>query len=484
MRPIILILLLFLASCSILQKKYRYPANTKDVQVRVDIELHKDNSILLTYSFSEPLIGFKFLRDYSKYRDEYWKPQDPEIGVVSNEHGLEVIKSKTGKLFSTAAFRVLPLKKLLDTDYTPMIPFSNGEVLIYPQQFAIIPLLNLDDFESWKPLEELKLPDSQRIVISSTQFKQGIFDGEHQDLPYDVTYLLKEKTDGPYVFIGNQSPSSRSKYMTILDPNVPEWVRPFISREFPRAMTFLEKKFSYTPPKLPNLFVTHLNFEADRKPRIRGDASSGPKTKAIALMLRGDGWDKMTTDRREDLHRLLVHEPIHIWNSPNITDFAPIAWIYEGGAEALRVRTELELKMRSTKEYEDNHNLYAQRCIDKYIPPLTLDTMKVIPTYNLVYACGFMIGLVTEQILEDKDYFKFWSELLRRARLKDMKYGKEDYFELLNESSSRKDVITKIRDFIERPQEDRRKELVELLRMVDVKATEESELKFKIPMPK
>ncbi len=484
MRHIILILACILTSCSASPKKNLYPTNAINIPVRVEVEIGKDNTILLTYLFSEPLIGFKFLRDYTKYRGEYWKPLESDIEIVSNDHGLEVIKSKTGKLFSAVSIKVSPLKELLDVDYSPMIPFSNGEVLIYPQQFAVIPLLNFDSFESWKPLEDFNLPDSQRIVISSKQFKQGIFDGEKHDLPYDVTYLLKVKTDGPYVYLGNQSPSSRSKFSTIIDPNVPEWVKSVISKEFPQAMTLLEKKFSFAPPKIPNLFVTHLKFEPDRKPRIRGDASKGPNTKPIALMLRGDGWDKIDVDRKEDLHRLIVHEPIHIWNSPNVTNFAPIAWMYEGGAEALRVRTEFEIKIRTAKEYEDNHNSYAQKCVDKYVPPLTLDTMKVIPTYNLVYACGFMIGLVTEQILKDKDYFKFWNELLRRARLKEMKYGKEDYFALLNESSSRKDVIAKIRDFIERPKEDRRKELVELLRIVDVNANDESKLKFKIPLPK
>ena len=482
MKIIILSLICFLAACSTVQKNY--PNNNKDVPVQVEVELNQDNSILLTYTFSEPVIAFKFLRDYSKYRGEYWKPLDADIEVASNEHGLEVVKSKTGKLFSTASFRVLQLKELLDTDYTPMIPFSNGEVLIYPEQFAIINLVNLNSFQTWKPLEESQFPDSQKIMISSKKFKQGIFDGEQHSLPYDVTHLVKKKTDGPYIYLGNQSPSSSSKYTTIVDPNIPKWVRSSISQEFPRAMTLLENKFSFAPPKVPNLFVTQLSFELDRKPRIRGDASSGPKTKAIALMLRGDGWNKPNADRKEDLHRLIVHEPIHIWNSPNITDFATIAWMYEGGAEALRVRTEYELKIRTSEEYQFNHTRYAKRCIDNYIPPLTLDTMKVTPKYDVVYACGFMIGLVTEQILKDKDYFKFWAELLRRARLKQMKYGKEDYFTLLSETSSRKEVITKIRSFIESPQTDRRQELIELLKMVDVKALDEKNLKFKIPMPK
>lgn len=424
------------------------------------------------------------MRDYSKYREENWKSSDVDITVASNKHGLEVVKSKTGKLFSTASFRVYPLKELLDTDYTPLIPFSNGEVLLYPQQFAIVPLASLDGFDDWKPLEEFKLPPLQNIIVSAKRFKQGIFDGEKQNLPHDTTYLMREETDGPYIYIGDHLSSVDKRFITLVDPNVPAWVRSSISREFPRAMTLLEKKFSLAPPRVPNLFVTQLTFELDKKSKIRGDASGAPRTKPIALMLRGGGWEKSNTERKEDLHRLIVHEPIHIWNSPKVTDFAPIAWLYEGGAEALRVRIELELKIRSAKEYIENHNANARRCVEKYVPPLTLDKMKVMPEYNLVYYCGFMIGLVTEQILSDKDYFKFWAELLRRARTKQMVYGKEDFFKLLNENSERKDVILKIRDFIERPQVDRRQELIELLKIAGVPAIDEGNLQFAVPLAK
>lgn len=469
--------------CSSPQKTNRDLVGDLDVSVRVDINLQANSSILLTYTFSKPVMGFKFLRDYSKYRREFWQPIENDIEIVANESGLEVVKSEAGQAFSSASFSVSTVKGMLRADYDPIFPFSNGEALIYPQQFVVIPLRNLDGFKNWKPLEDFRLPASQNIIVSSAKFSRGIFDGEQHGLPYDVTNLLKTPTDGPYVYVGEQTPFRDSKYGIIFEPNTPTWVRASISREFPRAMELLEKKLSAPPLKIPYIFVIRVTSESDKSPNVRGSASQGVKVSPIVLMLRGEGWNKADSKKKEKLNLIIVHEPIHLWNSPSIADFAPIAWMYEGGAEALRVRTEFAMKIRTLKEYQEIHSEFAQQCVEKYVPPLSLATMKVIPTYRLVYDCGLLLGLVTEQILVDKDYFKFWAELLRRARLKDMKYGLEDYFELLNERSSNKSVIAKIRGFIENPQQDRRAELVQLLKVAGIKVLVENPIKVEPPNP-
>lgn len=478
------LLLVFAAACATTSQTPQNISSqitTTDLPTEVKIELLPNSQILVRYLFAEPIIGFKFFSDYTKYRAEFWQSLDPNIEIISNAHGLEIVKSKNSSLFSEVSFKVPAMREFLNTDYSPLVPYSNNEALIYPHQFSVVALTDLTHFAEWKTQIDFPFPGSQRVIVSSRLFKHGIFDGEKKPLPYDVTHLLGK--DSPYIYVGNKSPSKNEKYVTIADDSVPSWVKKSLATNFARAMTFLTEKLS-TPPRTPFLFITRFRTEATPKSRVRGEATKGIKTHTFALLLRGEGWENPTPADQEHLDRITVHEPIHIWNSPSVTDFAPIAWIYEGGADALRVRTELATQMRTPKRYEEFHEEAAARCLEHYVAPITLTTMTVLPTYNLVYACGMLIGLMTEQILEDKNLFSFWAELLARARAKGMKYGLEDYFNLLNERSSKKNLIAKIRSFVERPSNDRRQELIDLLRATGSEIKTEMPLKFTVPVAK
>ena len=199
------------------------------VQVEV---VRRGNQWTAEYTFDRPAEAWLFPRtSATRDGDDAWRERTWQVqtaGVRIQRRGsFDVLVANRGPVPVKVRLRFTPLAQKLLDDYTPALQFTDGGVALFSGQFDVLPLRTAR--------EAAKLPsDLNNVLMAQTSLGMSFSDGQRTQT---------HSGDSPaYVFLGPTRPVETPDVVTLLDPQLPAWIRSF--RRFVMDFAMITGQFS------------------------------------------------------------------------------------------------------------------------------------------------------------------------------------------------------------------------------------------------
>ncbi|GHA10530.1 hypothetical protein GCM10008090_20200 [Arenicella chitinivorans] len=350
------------------------------------------------YVAGSPVKRLYFHRNPNNARQQRWQPLSNEIEIEIEDDN-EVVRHRTGKLFSSASFRLTPTYIPLPKDYAPFSPFSNGDVAIYSGRFFACSVAPCDMTSNHYPIR-LTAPKNEHIVI------QGKIHAS------DIEWV--GRNSGEQIYVGRIQPKMMSGLLAIIDPALPSSILSSLTVDLPILMQFMQTNLGELQNQYaPTLFASFAREFANPNTK---STQGGTLTDQIFTH-----WDlnqaqmdehERTFDQNSTLW-FLAHEAGHFYQrshaKPNDHNDA---WIHEGMAEMLAYQA---LQQHYTDEAQDflhQKVLDATNACHASLTETSLVNASEQQKFSTHYDCGLLIHLAVEQHAEratNSSAIKVWN---------------------------------------------------------------------------
>ena len=340
------------------------------------------------------------LRDGRKpWRPDRWTVETPG-GEIARIGDYDVLKSTDGRdLPRRIRIAMRPVGGDLEAEYAPSLVFTDGAVALFSEQFDLIPLDNAGAARDLPAdLNGVELPGGLTQVTWRDQAGPVLFRGERR---VSVTAADAET----YVLFGGPDPSRGAAIATVVDPNLPTWLREELERFTPQVMAHYAALVGPRQGDRPTVMVS-WSGPSDNLSSMAGSVLPN----LIVIDFEGEGVLDPSPEVLARARWFLGHEAAHFWLGSQGLRYAVArdAWTTEGGADVMAVRALSALD----PAYDAREEL--QREVDDCID---LTTGKSIVTaaqrgeLRANYACGAVFWMVMEAVAE-KDVFGVLSDLI------------------------------------------------------------------------
>lgn len=369
-------------------------AVTRDGNVwTVDYDLELDRPALA-------FVVSALMRDGRRpWRPDRWTVETPgvEIARIGN---YDVLKSTNGRdLPRHIRIAMRPAGGDLEAEYSPSLVFSDGSVALFSEQFDTIPLESADGARDLPAdLNGVEVPGGLTEVTWRDRGGPVLFRGQRRN---EVTASDAET----YVLFGEAGLSEGAAIATVVDPNLPAWLREELERFTPQVMGYYADHAGPRRGDKPTVMVS-WSGPTDSLSSMAGSVLPN----LIVIDFEGEGVLDPSPEVLARARWFLGHESAHFWlGSQGLRyEFARDAWITEGGADLMAVRALSALD----PAYDAREEL--QREVDDCID---LTRRKSIVTaaergeLRANYACGAVFWLAMEAAA-GKDIFGVLSEFI------------------------------------------------------------------------
>lgn len=333
------------------------------------------------------------------WRPDRWTVQTPgvEIARVGN---YDVLRSVDGRpLPRRIRIAMTPMGGDLEAEYAPSLVFSDGSVALFSEQFDLIPLDTAQGaLDLPADLNGVELPGGLTEATWRDRAGPVLFRGERRDT---VTAADAET----YVLFGDAGLSQGQAIATVVDPNLPAWLRDELERFTPRVM---EHYAAHAGPRRGDKPTVMVSWSGPKEGLSSMAGSVLPNL--IVIDFEGEGVLDPSPEVLARARWFFGHEAAHFWlGSQGLRyEVARDAWITEGGADVMAVRALAALDPAYDAREEFQREI--DDCID-------LTTGKSIVTaagrgeLRTNYACGAVFWLIMEAVAE-KDVFGVLAELI------------------------------------------------------------------------
>lgn len=347
-------------------------------EVEVNVERRGDRWTL-EYVFDRATEAWLFPRTSAtrdgddEWRARTWRIETPRVRIV-RRGAFDVLVSDRGPVPDRVKLSFTPLAEKLVDDYTPALVFTDGGVALFTGQFELLPLRSAR--------EAARLPsDLNNVLMPQTTVRMSFTEGRKS-----VTH----EGDSPaYVFLGPTRPVDTPDVTTLLDPELPAWIRSALARTVPELLERYAAQLGRPRTGKPTIIVS-WNGPTPGIVSRGGGALQGQ----IVMEYEGAGLITETPERRAEDLWFLAHEAAHFWLGQTVGyEYARDAWITEGGADllALRVISDLGLpfdwKGELDRAIADCARLTRRRGVE---------SARERNEHRAYYACGTVFGLVAE----------------------------------------------------------------------------------------
>jgi hypothetical protein len=319
------------------------------------------------------------------WRPESWTVDTP--GVRLERHGwYDVLVADNGPVPATVRVRFTPFAKDIETDYDPALVFTDGSVALFDQQFKIFPAASVE--------EVAKLPIDYSTVPATAAATRVTF----RDSSGRVLHGGKRQSSvtlddaGTYVLFGPARPISTKAMSTIIDPQLPEWLRSFLSRSTPEVLARFAETLGDPPPGPAPTVMVSWNGPSRGLTSMGGSVLPG----LVVMTFEGEGVLAENQEMRNQARWFIAHESAHFWLGQAVAyEFARDAWIMEGGADLLAIRAVAALD----PAYDARAAL--QRAVDECV---SLTAGRGVASAHerseprAHYACGAVFGHAAEAV--------------------------------------------------------------------------------------
>lgn len=327
-------------------------------ELSVELEEVSDFHLMLTYQSSRPLESLQFYEAGGFFRERRWEVLTPGY-AFTRDLGAQLVRLEDG---ADAQF-TLDVKIHLQPDshprrYDHAIRFTNGLVAVYSGYLNVM--------------------------------------GMAADTP-------------AYIVLGDAVWMEDRGIRYLFDAALPEWMTYSTQQHLPAILEVYRERLGL---ELGVPVQLMMSFHPDSEvTELTGAALPGQ----IHIGVHGTEWEEDSPWAERRLHRLLAHEAAHLWNAGLVrfVEGTPPS-LYEGGAEALGIRTLFALGLVDAATLSATADAAAEHC--------------AAGTERRDYVCGHAVANLVEQrslASDGSDLFTLWGRLLRHAQAGSGRYDED-----------------------------------------------------------
>ena len=375
-------------------------------QVRIEVSRRGDDWSAV-FQFDRPAATWVFPRsDVTADRATPWRTNSWTVetrGVRLQRRGsYDMFVADRGDVPLSVRIRFKPVAERLQADYAPALRFTDGSVALYVAQFDLFPLDSASRVRS--------LPsDLNNQVVPAAELRFVFRDAAGPVLLAGKRATNATTTDkDTYVLFGGARPIETPDMVGVLDPELPGWIKESISTSVPALLSRYTQELGRLPDVKPTIMVSW----AGATPGIVSRAGSALHG-LIVMTYEGTGMLTETAEQRSLGLWFIAHEAAHFWLGQTVSyQYARDAWITEGGADLLAIRSVAEADPAYDPRIELDHAI--EDCIS-----LTrrrgVASARDRSEHRAYYACGALFGLVAESG-SGRSFFKFVRALIDANR--------------------------------------------------------------------
>jgi hypothetical protein len=375
-------------------------------QVRIEVARRGDEWSA-EFHFDRPVTAWVFPRsDRTAEGGEPWRENSWTVetrGVLLQRRGsYDVLEADRGEVPLRVRVRFKPVAERLQADYPPALRFTDGSIALYVAQFDMFPMDSLSKVRA--------LPDDlNNQSVPAAELRYVFVDSAGPVLLEGKRAAVGNTADkDTYVLFGTTRPIETPYMVGVLDPELPGWIKDSISTEVPALLS----RYTQELGKLPDVKPTIMVSWAGATPLLVSRAGSALHG-LIVMTYEGTGMLVETAEQRAQGLWFIAHEAAHFWLGQTVSyQYARDAWITEGGADLLAIRSVAEAdptydpRVELNRAIEDCISLTRRRGVER---------ARERNEHRAYYACGAVFGLVAEAG-SGRSFYKFARGLIDANR--------------------------------------------------------------------
>lgn len=341
--------------------------------------------------------------DGQPWRTQSWTVDTPGVRLERRGH-YDVLSRTDGRhLPRSVRIHFAPFSRALITDYDPALVFTDGSVALFSEQFDAFPLRSARRAERLPvDLSGTDAPPSPTRVTFTDRGGAVLHSGAR------VSSVSLDDDDGTYILFGPAEPVETEAMTTIIDPELPEWIRESLLSDMPAILARYAAIFGPAPGPKPTLMVSW----GGPTPRLTS-MNSGVLNGLMVMTYEGRGVLVENPRLRRQGLWFVAHEGAHFWIGQLVTyQFTRDAWITEGGADLLAIR--------AVPEFDPDYDSRAvlQEAVDD-CAALTVgrsvESAEQRDEHRAYYACGTVFALIAE-VASNRPFSDFVRSLIEANR--------------------------------------------------------------------
>lgn len=356
--------------------------------------------------------------DQKPWRPRSWTVLTPGVRLVRfGEHDAFVAVGGR-KLPHRVKVRFTPFAQDLIASYDPALIFTDGTVAIYDQQFHLFPVGSIKQAASL-PAELSDVPAADTPTRVRFRDTQGAVMHAGRSSP-SVTLSADW---GSYVLFGKPRPMVTPAMATLIDPQLPGWLRESLEATTPEVLAYYTRRLGPAPGTKPTFLISW----AGPTPKL---VSMGGSVLPSLVTMRFEGAGLLDASPKvaSAARWFIAHESAHFWLGQAVQyQFGRDAWITEGGADLLAVRTvsAIDPGYDARAELQEGVTDCVKLTVGKSIA-----SAEQRNEHRAYYACGALFGLIVEAAqrrASGGDFHDFVRALIA-ANATDKTVSKDDWF--------------------------------------------------------
>ena len=356
-------------------------------------------------SFSRPERAWVFVRspvteqEKTPWRRQSWTVLTPGVRLERRGFYDVLVAANGGPVPRKVRVGFAPFSKPVVADYAPALVFTDGSTALYSEQFDAFAVASGEAADRLPAdLNGVENVDSRTRVTFRDAGGLVLHGGRRQR----AASISDDR--GSYVLFGPATPVVTPVLTTVIDPQLPAWIRSRLLTSIPDLLARYAADLGPAPGTKPTVMVS---WEGPTKGRTSMKGSVLPSL--VVMAYEGEGVLKENAAAKHNGLWFFAHESAHFWLGERASyETAYDAWITEGGADLMAIRAvpavdpTYDWRKVLQREVDDCVKLSAGRPVRS-----ALERNE----HRAYYACGAVFGLVAEAASR-RPFVRFVDDLL------------------------------------------------------------------------
>ena len=375
-------------------------------RVPVAVEVVRNGPVWTAdFRFNRPARAWVFVRSpvteagKTPWRRESWTVATPGVRLERRGHYDVLVAANGREVPRNVRIRFKPFSQPVVADYIPALAFTDSSVALYSEQFDAFAVAS-GEAAARLPADynEVRNVDARTRVTFRDSSGPVLAGGRR------VRSATVNDDSGSYILFGRAKPIVTDVLTTVIDPQLPEWIRLALARSIPDLLARYARELGPAPGSKPTVMVS---WAGPTKGRTSMQGSVLPSL--VVMAYEGEGVLRENNAARDMGLWFFAHESSHFWLGEKAGyRSAYDAWITEGGADLLAIRTV------PLVQPDYNWRKELQRSVDDCVKLSAGRPVRSALERNehrAYYACGAVFGLVAEAASR-RPFIRFVDDLI------------------------------------------------------------------------
>lgn len=446
------------AACSVA------PAAAAEADRPAEVEVVRDGARwTATFRLPRAAPAWVFIRspvaagDRQPYRTRSWTVLTPGVRLERRgRYDTLVAEHGNGIVPRTVRVRFTPVAEEMVADYTPALVFSDGAVALFDQQFSLFPVPNVSTVRALPAdLNGYPIEDSGTRVRFRDRGGEVMHAGRRQR---EVTL----EGAPSYVLFGARNLIETEATAALIDPALPRWLAHSLGQMTPAILSRYAAELGPAPAGKPTLLVSWAG-PTPRRASMNGGVVGG----IVVMRFEGEQVLQANPEMRNLARWFIAHEGAHFWLGEAVRyEASRDAWIMEGGADLLAVRT-----VAAMDPAYDARAFLNQSIADcaRFATGHGVASAEERGEHRAYYACGAVFGLVAEAA--SRRPFERFVRTLLDANREDGVLTRAEWLAELDQVSGDTSLGRDVAALLDRGAPDPKSALASLMRRAGVRIT-------------